>query len=167
MKKSLLLLIAALMICSSCQKNAPLTTEEILTIENEVKDEFNKMLKTTPQLDFDAWSQFYSKDAFVSQIYSCRGNNLDYDTWMGNVKESFSSRVKHQSEQIEIKVTALGRDHALLTNEAIWENWWKNGTYTKKHGFSSLVWKKEDNTWKIIHVNNGGVVLESTDEEYR
>ena len=167
MKKQLFLIVATLIVLASCQNNKNLTDEEIQKIETEVKDEFEKLKSATSQLDFDSWADFFSKDAFVSHIYSCRGYNMNFTTWANEVKSSFDDRNKHQTEHIELKVTPLGRNHALVTNEAIWENWWKNGTYTKKHGFSSYVWKKENNRWKIIHVNNGGVVLESNDPDYK
>jgi len=63
------------------------------------------------------------------------------------------------SEQLDLKITPLTPDLALLTEVAIWQNWYKNGIYRKSKGFSTYLWKKEADGWKVIHLHESRQIL--------
>lgn len=161
MKKYFLTISAIILLAlPSCQDKTELTAEQRAMIEKEVKDQFNIHISSISQLNFDLWAEFYSEESFISVLkhrFDCLPN---YTAWMDTVRVSFSTRERHQTELLDVRVTALTSDLALLTQVGIWENWWKNGNYKKTKGFVTFLWKKEQNGWKIIHVNETGQPIE-------
>ncbi len=152
--------IMALFLCS-CAKNTTteLTAEQKASIEKEIREQFDKVVSAISQLDADLYFETISKDEFISHISSRRGLTFGYSAWMDTIKVSFSRRERHQSEPLDVKVTALSTDLALLTSNAIWENWW-SGNYRKTNGKATYLWKNEPDGWKIIHIHESGDVIE-------
>jgi len=161
MKKIIFPILVLLLITgSSCQKEIEFTEEQKATIEKEVRDQFDKLFASISQLNIDTWSEFHSKDEFVSHLSGRRGVTYGFSAWRDSVAISFSARERHRSEPLEVRVTALTPDLALLTSVAIWENWWKDGLYRKTNGKSTYIWKKEQDGWKIIHAHESGIDIE-------
>ena len=60
-------------------------------------------------------------------------------------------RERMQVEPLEVQVTALAPNLALLASEEKTQIWFKSGkNITVKHVFS-MIWKKEQAGWKILH----------------
>ncbi len=160
MKKIVFIPIIALFLCS-CAKNTAteLTTEQKATIEKEVKDQFDKFYSTWDKLDFNSWSEYWSKDGFISAT-----SNMDYVSERGemidNVKESWSMKERRITELSDVKFTALTSD---ITHVTIFENveaWQKSGEHYKFKVISSLIWKKEQDSWKMITAHESGQLIE-------
>lgn len=153
MKKSIYIFLFSLLVMWGCQDTqTALTDAEKEQIEAEVKAEFQDLVESIRQLDFDKWSDFYSQEDFTSSVNGRWGNISNYEEWMKTVDESFTQRSQHKSETHEINVTALTSNLALLTFSGIWENWWGDN-YTKVNGLATYLWIKENDTWKIVHVH--------------
>jgi ketosteroid isomerase-like protein len=161
MKKLIFLTVIIMLLLGSCAKDTKteLTNEQKATIENEVKTQWDRLQSSISQLNIETWSEFYSKDAFISAINS-RSYISSLRIWTDTVRNSFALRTRHQSNLLDRTVTALTPDLALGTQVAIWENWWKNGLYRKAKGYNTTLWKKGPDGWKIIHVHESREILE-------
>ncbi len=51
----------------------------------------------------------------------------------------------------EVQITVLTPDLALTTGQEKFEMWLKGGKYIKGKHTSTIIWKKEQDGWKIIH----------------
>lgn len=157
MKKLFLLTTIMVFFFYSCAKNTTteLTAEQKATIEKELRDQFDKLMTSINQLNFDPWSDNISKTDFISAI-TRKGLTSGYSAWADSIKVSFLARERHTYDEKAVKITALTPTLALLTQEGIWENWWKNGDYSKTNGLATFIWKKEQDGWKIIHSHESG-----------
>ncbi len=155
MKNLFLLFLFPMLALLGCQ-NSPraLSEAEKDQIEAEVRAQFENLVESIRELDFDKWSGLYNQEYFISSVNGRLGYIANYDQWMKAVDESFSSRSRHESQTLEVDIDVLTSDLALLTFSGIWENWWGNN-YNKVNGLATYLWKKENDTWKIIHVNEG------------
>lgn len=125
-------------------------------IKKEVTDQFNRLVKAINELNADAWSSYYSKDEFVSAIAS-----TDYyatrSAWVAQITDYFSTRERQRVLPVEVRVTALTSDIALMTSEEDTEMWLQGGSIVKyKHVFTML-WKREPDAWKILHSHESWV----------
>ena len=159
-KRVLIFSIATFLLCSCTNTKSELTELQKQTIKDEVKVEFDKLVSSINDLNFESWADCYSKENFISSLKLSHEGNKDYDEWMDIVKTSFAERSKHTHQLIDLQITPLKSDLALVTQYGILENWWKDGTYKKANGAVSYLYSKENGSWKIIHINEDGNVIE-------
>ncbi len=145
------LLFSFLSLLIGCQQSEKtFSDKDKKVIKKEVTEQFNKLISTLNQKDAVAWSDFYSKDEFISAMvmtdyYSSRS------AWVDTITKFFSLREKQIVEPVEVRVTALAPDLALMTSEENGDMLLKNGaSWKSKHAFT-LVWKKDKDGWKILH----------------
>lgn len=126
------------------------TEMEKEAIRKEVKDQFNRLVFAINQLDAGAWSEYYSKDGFLSAIVA-----TDYfatrSAWVEVITNYFSTRERQHLEPVDVRVAPLTPDLALLTSEEKTEMWLKSGEHAKSKHVFTMVWKKEQSGWKILH----------------
>jgi len=119
-------------------------------IKKEVTEQFNQLVAALNQIDAEAWPKFYSKDEFISAMVM-----TDYystkSAWIDTVTKYFSMREKQVVEPVEVRVTALAPDLALLTSEEKGDMLLKNGANLKSKHVFTMIWKKEKDGWKILH----------------
>ena len=148
-----LLFAFGMLLFAGCQdKPHQLTIVEKKEIQKEVQDKYDQMIKAINKLDARAWSEFMRKDGFISAFLGTEyyGTRKDY---VEVITGFFSERDKQKVEPTAVQVTALSMEHALLTSEEVAEVRLNNGQMQKfKHVFT-LLWKKEIDGWKIIHVH--------------
>lgn len=138
------------------QPQHPLSIIDQKEIQKEVQARFDQMVTAINKLDARTWSEFYRKDGFISAFvgtdyYGTRKEFVDAIT------NYFSMRDSQKIEPISVQVKALSLDLALLTSEEKAEMAYKNGkTEVVKHVFT-LLWKKEQDGWKIIHAHESWV----------
>jgi hypothetical protein len=153
MKYPVFIFLLPLLVLWGCQdQSKKLSDAEKEQIKTEVKTEFENLVESIRELDFDKWSGFYSQEYFTSSVNGRVGYITNYEQWMKAVDDSFSSRSRHKSETLEVNINVLSPDLALLTFSGIWENWWGDN-YNKVNGLASYLWNKENDTWKVIHVH--------------
>lgn len=157
MKKLVFFLLFSTIIVSlfiSCVKNTKteLTLEQKRTIQNEVTDQYDKALSAINQLNSVLWFEFWSKDGFLS-VYS----GVDYfdnrSALIDTVTNWFSNRTSQKFEPVDIRVTPLTPELALLTSKIKYEILFKNENQYNFKGLHTLIWKKEQSGWKIIHMH--------------
>lgn len=125
-------------------------------IETEVKDQFSRLINAVNRKDASAWSEFYSRDAFVSAIAGT-DSFTDRGAWVAQVTEYFDLRERQHLEPADIRVTALAPDLALMTSAETTAMTLKSGaSFTFRHAFTML-WKKEPAGWKIVHSHESWV----------
>ncbi len=126
------------------------------TIGKEVEDQFTQLISAINQSNAEAWQEYYSKDQFLSAIV----NTDQYATriaWVDTITNYFSTREGQQVKPFDVRVTALTPDLALLTSQERCEIWPKDAKNVKlKHVFTML-WKKEQEGWKILHSHESWV----------
>jgi len=162
MKKIIFLTsIIALFLCS-CAKNTSteLTAEQKATIEKEVRDQYDTRISYINELNYEAISADFSKDGFISSISDGDIRSTTYEEFYNTGKSNWSLRERQYVEPLEVQVTALSPNLALLTWTRIWETWFKNGDYRKDKSVSTQLYKKELEGWKIIHMHQSGTVIE-------
>ncbi len=119
-------------------------------IENEVKDQFNQLVSALNQKNASEWSKYYSNDGFLSTIAG-----TDYyptrNLWVDAVTNYFLMRERQHVELIELRVTALAPNIALMTSEEKSEIKLKDGNNIKSKHVFTMIWKKESTGWKILH----------------
>lgn len=126
------------------------TNPEKETIQREVTAQFNQLICAINQKNAVAWSDYYSKDEFVSAIAGT-GFYANRSAWVGEITKYFSMRERQQVEPFEVRVTPLAADLALLTSEERAEMQVKNGESIKSKHVFSMIWKKEPGGWKVLH----------------
>ncbi len=145
------LLFSFLSLLIGCrQSEKTFTDADKEVIKKEVTDQFSLLVTALNQKDGVAWSDFYSKDEFISAMvmtdyYSSRS------AWVDSITKYFSLREKQVVEPVEIRVTALAPDLALMTSEEKGDMSLKNGSSLKSKHVFTMVWKKEKDGWKILH----------------
>lgn len=119
-------------------------------IEKEVTDQFNQLISALNQKNADEWAKYYSSNGFISTIAG-----TDYyptrNLWVDAVKNYFSMRERQHVELVELRVTALAEDIALLTSEERSEIQLKDGNSKQSKHVFTMIWKKEASGWKILH----------------
>lgn len=136
---------------SGCQQKQPsLSDTDKETIRNEIKDQFTLLVTSLNKLDAGTWSEFYSKDEFLSAIVS-----TDYyakrSEWIELITNYFSMRKRQDVKIVDVRVTPLAPDLALMTSEDKSEMLLADDApYNAKHVYT-LIWKKEKEGWKILH----------------
>ncbi len=132
---------------TECQK---LSGKEKELIKKQVKCQFDKLVSTLNKKDPIKWSEFYSKDEFISAICS-----TDYfgkrETWIKLITKFFSIRKKQSGKPMKIRINALAQNLALLTSEQNIEINWADGKKLKAKHVFTMIWQKEKDAWKIIH----------------
>jgi|WetSurMetagenome_2_1015567.scaffolds.fasta_scaffold00069_8 ketosteroid isomerase-like protein len=128
----------------------PFTEAEKEVIKKEVNEQFNQLVSALNQLNAGTWSEFYSKDEFLSSIVS-----TDYyasrSEWMDLITHYFSTRERQHIEPLEVRVAALTPTLALMTSEEKAEMWSKSGENIKSNHVYTMIWKKEQDGWKVLH----------------
>jgi len=142
---------ALLVLSLGCQpQQRTLTDAQSKAIGTEVRNQFDQLVSAIDQLDADAWSRFYSKDDFVSAMvgtdyYGTRGE------WVDTITKYFSMTERQSIEPLQVRVTALAPDLALMTSQEKGQIRSKAGDRGAfEHAFT-MIWKKEPDGWKIIH----------------
>ena len=108
MKKVFPFLACVSILFISCDKQSTeLTDEQKTTIQHEVKEQFEILKLAISELNYDSWIQFYSKESFISALTTSRGLVPTYQKWADSLKVSFENRTRHQSERIDVRVTAI------------------------------------------------------------
>lgn len=120
------------------------------TIEKEVRGEFHRLVSALNQLDPGAWSEYYSKDQFLSAIAG-----TDYyatrKAWVDAITGYFSMRERQSIEPVEVRVTVLAPNLALMTSEEKGAIRLKGGENIRSKHVFTMVWRKEQAGWKILH----------------
>ena len=126
------------------------TEAEKEAIQKEVQDRFNQLVSAINQLNAGEWSDFYSRDDFLSTIAG-----TDYyatrSAWVDSITNYFSMRERQHIEPLEVRVTALTSNIALMTSEEKAEMRLKSGDNIKSRHVFTMIWKKEQDGWKILH----------------
>lgn len=145
-----ILFLVLLIGCQQPQQQQTFTDADKEIVKKEVTEQFNQLVAALNQVDAEAWSKFYSKDEFVSAIVAA-----DYyairSAWVDTVTNYFSMREKQVVEPVEVRVTALAPDLALMTSEEKGDMLLKNGANLKSKHVFTMIWKKEKEGWKILH----------------
>lgn len=146
----LLFVFFFVMLFSCQQQHHALTEVEKEAVTKEVKNQFNNLVSACDELNAAAWSEFYSQTDFISAI---GGANYfaTRSAWVDSITLYFSMRASQKLDLLDVQVTVLAPNLALLTSEENIEMVSKGGKEIKwKHAFS-MIWKKEQSGWKIIH----------------
>jgi ketosteroid isomerase-like protein len=124
--------------------------ESFTEVEKEVRDQFNQLVSAINQMNAGEWSKFYSNDEFLSTIAG-----TDYydtkDKWVDSITSYFNIRERQHIEPVEVRVTALAPNIALMTSEERSEIKLKDGDNIKSKHVFTMIWKKEKDVWKILH----------------
>ncbi len=145
------ILVVFLAVFFGCQQQQQILTEmEKEAIKKEITNQFNQLVSAANASDADAWFEYYSKEEFLSTIAG-----TDYyatrSAWGDTITYYFSIRERQHLESLEVRVHALTPSLALMTSEQNMEIWLKSGEHNKyKHVFT-MIWKKEQDGWKILH----------------
>ncbi len=139
-----------LMALASCQESSEFTEEQKAVIEKEVKAQSDGQVSTVNNLDVSGWSENLSKDEFIS-INSGVTCFSDRSVFMDSLKYWFSLRDKLTFNSLEVRVTPLTQDLALMTDKGNFDILMKSGEKLNLNFLVTFVWKKEQSGWKIIH----------------
>ncbi len=144
----LIILIATLLGCQS--QPSVFTDAQKETVKKEVKAQFEDLASAVRKINAEAWSQNYSRNGFISAFV-----NTDYyssrENWVDTISKFFSARDRQVIEPLEISVTPLSPDLALMTSREHVAIQLKNGKELSfQHSFT-MIWKKEKDGWRILH----------------
>ena len=154
MKKAYLLIGCILLLGISCtEQSTELGNEQKATIISEVEDRYIEVATDLSTLDMEIWSQPYSEDNFVS-VNSMVNYFSTYYEWKDSVTHWFSLRESQEVKILDMNTTVLSSDLVLLTSISNWDVLQKNGEQIKDaRTLHTLLWKKEQSGWKIIHLH--------------
>ena len=125
-------------------------------INNEVKEQFSQLTSALSNLDTLAWSGFYSHDEFISAFVGTDfyGNRSEF---VNIIESYFSGREYQHVEPIEVQVTALAQELALMTSREKTEMRLNSGEEIKSVHVFTMIWKKGPDGWNIIHSNESWI----------
>jgi len=153
MKAKNLLLIMALFVLFSCtkQSNAPLTQQEKEKITTEVNAVMNSMMEGMKNLDvsmaFEA-NFLLDNDFKYIDIY---GKVLDSESFMEEVHNNFDVAEKVNFNFSEPDIRILNAGAAIVTLIYHGTFYFPESTLTFPDCGSTLVLKKTEDGWKVIH----------------
>ncbi|MBU2554096.1 MAG: nuclear transport factor 2 family protein [Bacteroidetes bacterium] len=142
--------IILLLIIVGCEPQYNTMEMDKELINKEIKQQFNQLVLAINNLDTIAWAEFFSKDEFKSAFV---GTDL-YNTrseFINAIESYFANREYQNLQPIEIHITALSPELALMTSQEKTEMRLKSGEEIKAVHIYSMIWKKEQDGWKIIH----------------
>lgn len=135
--------------CSQQPKQA-FTGVEKEAVKKEVQDQFHHLTSAVNQMNAEAWSKFYSGDEFLSAIAG-----TDYyatrNTWVDLITKYFSARDRQRLEPLAVQITDLAPNLALMTSQNKSEMLLKDGKTIRSRHIYTMIWKKEQEGWKILH----------------
>jgi len=154
MKKLFLILFCAILLGISCNEQiTELSDEQKASIISEVEKQYAKVVTDLSTLDMEIWSQPYSEDNFIS-VNSLTQYFPMYSEWKDSVTFWFSLRESQEVEIVDVNTTVLSSDLVLLTSIGYWDLSLKSGDQIKDaKTLVSLLWKKEEDGWKIIYLH--------------
>lgn len=120
------------------------------SIVKEVTDRFTQLVAAINQKDVAVWEKYYSSDEFVSTVaggvfFAARSD------WVKAITSNFSMRDSQHLELCEVQVIPLAADTALLTSQERADMQLKNGQATLSRHVFTMIWKKGQKGWQIIH----------------
>lgn len=147
-RNAFFILLVLIYSCQPKEQSSIKTDNEM--IKSEVKEQFNQLISALNNSDSFAWSEFYSKDEFLSSLvstdfYATRSAFID------SIKKYFSMRENQNVEPLKVQVTALTPVIALMTSQEKTKMRFKNSKNITSQHVYTMLWKKEQNGWKIIH----------------
>jgi len=132
------------------------TDLEKATIIQEVTDTFTQLIEAINRKDIAAWEIFYSKQAFVSA--AAGGDVFPTRTdWIQAITSNFSMRERQQVEVHSLQVIPLASDTVLLTSQQSAMMTLKSGESTQYRHVFTMIWKKENEGWRILHSHESWV----------
>lgn len=157
MKSFLCIAFCSFLVFTGCSsKEKTLTETDKKVVEKAVGEEFNKFLESVGKLDINSWSKFYSEDNFVSAMAG-----IEYftsrESWIEAIKAYFAGRQQQVVEPDIVKITALTDELALLVSNEKSKMVSKEGVAEDFTHVFTMVWKKEQAGWKIIHSHESWV----------
>jgi len=168
MKKSLLAVLVIICICGlSALAEEPQNTEKELFMKSstdldkagivkEVTDTFTHLVAAINQKDVTAWEKYYSRDEFTSTVaggvlFAARSD------WVQAITSNFSMRDSQHLELRDVQVLPLAPDTALLTSQERADMQLKNGQTTISSHVFTMIWKRSQEGWQIIHSHESWV----------
>lgn len=146
------LFVVPLLLLASCQVNVELSDAQEASIISEVKKQYSYAISNLSKLDMELWSIPWSEDGFLS-VNSGANYFPHYIEFKDSVEYWFSLREAQNVEILEERVTVLNADLALLTSTNKWEIQFKDETQVNVIAQGTLLWKKDSDGWKIIHLH--------------
>ena len=146
------LFVVPLIFLFSCQGNVDLTDDQKATITAEIESLYTEAISNLSLLDIEVWSANWSKDGLLS-VNSGINYFSSFVEFRDSVEYWFSLRETQEVEILEQRVTVFESDLALLTSTASWEIQFKDETELSVKALATLLWKKETEGWKIIHLH--------------
>ncbi|MBN2300849.1 MAG: nuclear transport factor 2 family protein [Acholeplasmataceae bacterium] len=153
MKKVFPLLACILLLGISCtEQTTELTDEQKATIVDEVDSQQQGIMSTINQLDIDTWSEYWSEDDFISV-----NSGIEFfdnrSVWVDSVANWWSGLESRSYESLELRITPLAPNLALVTRSSSGINSLKSGEKFNFTHHGTVIWKKEAKCWKIIHLH--------------
>jgi ketosteroid isomerase-like protein len=140
----------ALFLAGCQQQQASLSDAQKESITKEVKEQAVQMVAAVNQLNVEAWSKFYSEKGFISSV-ALADYYGDRKEWIDLITKHFSARERQHIDLTDVRVTPLAANLALMTSQGKAAIKLKDGKETNfKHVFT-MVWKKDQEGWKILH----------------
>ena len=139
------------MIFSACQNQCPpLTDHQKADIEKQILEIYDSLIISFTKLDVDGIINVFSSDEFLGYIGS--GTEILSKTDLrDNMKGWFSYRNSQKVEQKKVRVNVLTKDIVLVDILRDGQIDLKSGESWAADWSISLIFKKENSGWKIIH----------------
>ena len=152
MNKVILFLTCVVLLISCTEQTSELTDEQKATIISEVGDQVDGFQSAAIQLNFEAWSEYWSDDEFISvssdiDFYDNRG------VWLEAIKIAWSEAASRSYESFEKRITPLAQNLALVTRTTHGSAVFKSEEKIIFTYQGSSIWKKEAVGWKIIQLH--------------
>jgi len=133
-----------------------LTDESRKSVEEAVLEAFGRYVAAVNALDAASWAAFFSDDAPVTAFAG-----VDYygdkAAWSRTVEGYFEQRASQRLEPKAVRATALAPDLALMTSEQAASMTLKDATRITSRHVYTMLWKKEQGGWRIIHSHESWV----------
>jgi ketosteroid isomerase-like protein len=152
MKKHLILcLFLAGLIFTSCMKSGPSISEaEQSEIEKQVSEQWTAINEALEKSDAAAYGTFFKDNEFLGMT-SQGASYKDWKTYLDTVGVWFGNRTSCKVEQKDLQLNVLSKRFLMLHQKSVITANFKDSSSLKINHVVSFLFKKQDETWSIIH----------------
>lgn len=133
-----------------------LSPSETEAIKEQVMAQFERLVSDINNKNASTWAEHYSKEGFLSAVVG-----TDYfatrKTWVDAITSYFSARESQHLAVGAAQVIPLAPDVVLLTSREKIEMKLKTGQTSKVAHVFTMVWKKEQEGWRVVHSHESWV----------
>ena len=154
--KTLQIFLVILIVSSACgTNNRPVSDAQKEKIQGEIKELQNTVIRALEEINWDTATESILDSPDFLYVYN--GKAYNYEEFMDR-KSAFETRLNQKCTIVNESITVLDKSTAIYTLKAKWLSNYKDGhSVLSDPSATQVIYKKIDNRWRVININESGV----------